>query len=421
MGIRIYNHNRALERLQTRCGGIAFKELIEVLHRIVLIRYAGKSEKTKDLEFLQTCMNHTLDHVLKFHYGWHPQVFTPGSTDDNLDFYKKWAEDLRVWMECELGNIARADADIRKLRTLFQQGFSDVGILIVPVSALANRIDRNVASFERVLKILRKDASNTFPLLLVGLELDENKVVDVTNWGYELGQLKGKKEGDPVVKTHLAKRIWRDYMLPSLPSDSMHQRHLDAVSRLGFNPGLRPPVFPGFTPVAEATPETLTLNEDGTTTIFVDTQKADRRHDEKRSENTAPIRRPKPRAAQMQLALSLVGPQSEAANTVSPPPSRPERADFPTAAPKRCEPTLCIPNHSANQPRDAEPAGLKDSLPASEISVSPGTPLASARRADSVARHYPEPRPVPKAADGPRLGPWLSRGAGASPFVHSFA
>jgi hypothetical protein len=257
--------------------------------------------------------------------------------------------------------------------------------------------------------------------LLVGLELDENKVVDVTNWGYELGQLKGKKEGDPVVKTHLAKRIWRDHMLPSLPSDSMHQRHLDAVSRLGFNPGLRPPVFPGFTPLVEANPEILTLSEDGTTPLFVDIPKPEPRRHETLSGNQKQTRDYKPRAAQMQLALSLVGPQSEAANTVSPSPSTPERADFPTAAPKRCEPTLCIQNHSANQPRDDEPAGVKDSLPASEISVSPGTPLASARRADSVARHYPEPRPVPKAADGPRLGPWLSRGAGASPFVHSFA
>jgi hypothetical protein len=217
----------------------------------------------------------------------------------------------------------------------------------------------------------------------------------------------------------------------------MHQRHLDTVARLGFNPGLRQPAFPEFKPLVEVIPEILTLNEDGTTALFVDVPRAESRlteapnassklsHDAK-PRTSPPSAKPAP-ARQMQLALGLAdSPSEKVAATVST--SGPN--SIPDAFPVR---------HSQPSPTDLTtlrhihlPAGNSESTFAKEkfapaeiqlsLGINPDGPSPSLRPTGSVVQQYPAPRPATKAVDGPRLGPWLSRGgAAASPFVRSFA
>lgn len=61
------------------------------------------------------------------------------------------------------------------------QNLNDLGLSVVPFQSLARRIDSNVVSFERARRELPAAVlSITLPILLVGIEPDENtQIIDV--------------------------------------------------------------------------------------------------------------------------------------------------------------------------------------------------------------------------------------------------
>jgi hypothetical protein len=427
MGIRIYSHNKALELLQNSFHGLAYKELVEFLHRIPLIRFAEKSSNTAGLEFLQTCMNQLLNDVLKLRYGWHTQVDMPGGLgENNVDFYKKWSHDLRVWMEVEFGNVARLDSDIRKLRSAFERKLSEIGILLVPTQRLARRFDLNVASFERAVTLLSVDKSNSYPVLVVGIELDDSKVIDVTNWGYPLNELKGSSYLE--VKSHLAQRVWEEHMLPTLPANSMHTRHVELTKVLGYNPAERKPVFKGFIPEVVPTPEIFTLNDDGTLATFEDIPKESKAKTTKPRQMASGKKAPMP-SAKPTASWHLNPPQLELALAVaSEPKNLPCIAESEPATAPQLE--LALDETSLREAKrdEAPPAQLPAPASAQPSAESQHTAIAEVRSLSAAPIVVPPAppaaikRPAQPSSNGPRLGPWLSRmGAAASPFVTSFA
>jgi hypothetical protein len=394
-GIRIHNHKNALEILQNRLSGLALKELAEFWHRMPLIRFEGKSEKTPSLEFLQTCMNPLINYVLKCHYGWHAQVDLPGGTKgNNIDFYKKFDEDLRVWMEVEFANSARIDTDIRKLRAAFMRGLSDVGILVVCTDELAASVDRNIATFETAREIILSEQCNDFPCLIIGIERNPAKIVDVTQWGYALELLKG--EHNQETKSEVAARIWTDLMQPTLPQDSMHAQHLGRVQILGFNPGLHKPTLPDLSEEVGKAPDVLTWNEDGSLSTFQEEAKVPRSRERAASKATSNSR----------LAFPLE-PAPEASREV-------EAAQTPFQYEHTPSAHLSV---SVARPAGLEQAGSV-TLPVVEVRKSTA-PILVKPAITELPRKTVQ---VSAAAGGPRLGPWLSRaGASASPFISSFA
>ena len=395
-GIRVHNHNDALDILKTRCDGLALEELKEFWHRMPLIRFEGKSEKNASLEFLQTCMNPLINDVLKNHYGWHTQVDLPGGTKvNNFDFYKRFANDLRVWMEVEFANSARIDSDIRKLRTAYKRGLSDVGILVVCTDALAPRVDLNIATFESAFVTILDEECNDFPCLILGIERNTAKVVDVTRWGYALEHL--KRESNQDIKSGLAHRIWTECMLPTLPQDSMHARHLERVKILGFNPGAFKPTFPEFKEKLIVKPDVLTWNEDGSFTVFQEESKPKRGREKSLAKPTALLNEQLPlelEPAQSAEAAVTLWQQAQAIEVVT------------VQAPSRHIDTL---RFSEAVKAEASSLETREAVPPIVVKSAP----------TELPRKTVQVRPD---AGGPRLGPWLSRaGATASPFISSFA
>jgi len=77
----------------------------------------------------------------------------------------------RVQVEAQFGNMARWYTDVFKFQLSYSLDEIDAAVLVVPVLALANLIDENVACFERVCRELPwAKMSLTLPILVIGIE-----------------------------------------------------------------------------------------------------------------------------------------------------------------------------------------------------------------------------------------------------------
>ena len=84
--------------------------------------------------------------------------------------------------EIQFGNMARWYSDIFKFQAAYSQSLIQCGLCVVPMGAMARATDSNVAHYERAVRELPSaNLSITLPILMVGLEQDENTpVVNVT-------------------------------------------------------------------------------------------------------------------------------------------------------------------------------------------------------------------------------------------------
>lgn len=76
----------------------------------------------------------------------------------------------KIQVEIQFGNMARWYTDVFKFLLSYSADDIEVGVLIVPMQSTANKIDENVAYYERVLRELpHAKMGITIPILVIGI------------------------------------------------------------------------------------------------------------------------------------------------------------------------------------------------------------------------------------------------------------
>ena len=183
MKIIAYSYRFAEEIVQHPKHQHAWYEIQAILQRTPLFVYPGKSRSNPRLDVVQQLLNTYFDYSMVIEHGWeyHPLATRIDNSGLSADYKKKFGE-LTIQAEIQFGNMSRWYSDIFKFQTAYSQSLINIGLSIVPTGALARRIDSNVANYERTLRELpAADLSITLPILLIGLEPDENTaIVDVS-------------------------------------------------------------------------------------------------------------------------------------------------------------------------------------------------------------------------------------------------
>lgn len=230
--------------LQGTLGGYPAKEVLEIGTLIPLLEYKGKSDNNEHLRFLQTGMNAFLHYVFTNQYGGYTDevVFrSSGLGENRVDFFKEFLPNLRVVVEIEFGNVASGDRDLKKFRQAWLERRIDLAILIIPTKELGKGLDSGVASFEKIVAEILTDKNLDFPMVVIGLDMDPSKVVDVSQLGFSLDALKSSSKSTE--KFSLAQKVWDMFSKPNLGPDSVHARYLEQVKANGGPlPRVRPPV-----------------------------------------------------------------------------------------------------------------------------------------------------------------------------------
>lgn len=196
MKLNIFSYRFAEEILQHDRHGGAWLEIHDVLSATPLFVYPGKSKKNKKLDVVQQLMNTYFDRRLSIDLRWDYHPLATGIKESGLraDFQKKFG-DLAIQAEIQFGNMSRWYSDIFKFQAAYSQSLVNVGLSVIPIGKLARRIDSNVVQFERAKRELPSaQLSITLPIMMVGLEQDENtEVVDVSRSKFEkIGDITGK-------------------------------------------------------------------------------------------------------------------------------------------------------------------------------------------------------------------------------------
>jgi len=100
--------------------------------------------------------------------GWTPRPRIVSHADSQLaaDFKKG-----PVQVEVQFGNMARWYTDVFKFLLSYAADDIEVGILVVPMHHVAQRIDENIAHYERVVRELpHAKMAITIPVWVVGVE-----------------------------------------------------------------------------------------------------------------------------------------------------------------------------------------------------------------------------------------------------------
>lgn len=198
MKLQYFSHRHA-DKLLAACG--LLQELDTALSALPVPIYPGKSEAKQRSEkqvIVQTVLN-TLIELQLVDLGWlaQPQVMATagaGKTRYYADFYKadhaeslepyvgRKGSQIQALVEVQFANTARADSDLKKFSIGFSQGRCDVGILVVPLKCMANRMSSNVANFEYVVDGLLElgQLMAPVPLLVIGLSEEDAPLVDLS-------------------------------------------------------------------------------------------------------------------------------------------------------------------------------------------------------------------------------------------------
>lgn len=224
MIVKQYSYRYAIEILQHPNYKKSWDELYEVIKETPIFIWPGKSSKNKNLDVVQQMINVYFDRRLSVDLKWdfHPLATAIKNSGLAADFRKKFLSEvdeesidkktgeitkytpsLTIQAEVQFGNASRFYSDIFKFQTAYSQSLANIGVCVLPSSALAKRIDSNVASFERAVKELPSaELSITLPIVLFGLEIDENtKIID-------LSQTKFKNLKD-IISSGNSKNKWR--------------------------------------------------------------------------------------------------------------------------------------------------------------------------------------------------------------------
>ena len=210
-----YHSHLGAEHILASVG--LLQELDTVLRSLALSVWPGKSASNPRLDVVQQMLNAQLEAAL-VGVGWLSQAQVIASAHEfYADFYRKvsrpWAlpglpeAEIQVLGECQFGNTARLGLDNEKFRIGRIEGRCDVGVEIVPVSSLAQRIDGNVATFKRAQELLRRLGPNGLPtpVLVIGLEAGEQtEVWNLQGTGHPLSSLKKPSVARQVVAARIA-------------------------------------------------------------------------------------------------------------------------------------------------------------------------------------------------------------------------
>lgn len=206
MKLRMHSYRYAKEILEHPTHRAALDEIIQVATSTPLFLYPGKSVKKPKLDVVQQLLNTYFDRVLGRENNWdyHPLATRIRGSKLAADFRKAFPG-IRIQAEVQFGNMSRWYSDIFKFQTAYSQELIDLALCIVPMASLANRIDSNVANYERVCRELPfAKLSITIPILVIGVEPDEGtQEIDVRRIDIPLKQLTGKGRHIPLSrKTH---------------------------------------------------------------------------------------------------------------------------------------------------------------------------------------------------------------------------
>lgn len=182
----LYNLNSyrfAKEIIESERYAEAWQEIETAVRECPLYIWPGKSATNPRLDVVQQLLNVYFERRLHIDMGWefHPDATTIQNSQLKADFRKTF-DDLTVQAEVQFGNMARWYTDIFK----FQAGYSGkavrMGVSIIPMQSLAQRIDSNVTHYERVIRELpAAELSITLPILNLGIEPGQNTpVIDVS-------------------------------------------------------------------------------------------------------------------------------------------------------------------------------------------------------------------------------------------------
>lgn len=200
MRLAIHSYRFAQEILQHEKHRHIWDEITRICREAPLFVWPEKSEKNPRIDVVQQLMNVYFDRRFAIDCGWahHPLATRIEASGLRADFRKEFP-DIAVQVEVQLGNMARWYSDIFKFQTAYSQQLAQVAISIVPMGALAKRIDSNVANYERALRELPSaELSITLPILLIGIEPDEEtEIVDVSRTQFgRMGEITGKSKAD---------------------------------------------------------------------------------------------------------------------------------------------------------------------------------------------------------------------------------
>lgn len=188
MDYHIYSYRFAEEIIRHPNYKAAFNEIISVVKQCPLYRFPGKSTKQKQKKYdvIQQLFNTYFDRRFACDLGWeyHPNATTIPNSNLAAD-YKKTFKGLRIQTEAQFGNMSRWYSDIFKFQTAYSQDLIDMGLCIVPMNSVANRIDSNITNFERCIRELPSaKLSITLPILIIGLEVGKSAIdQDVSTTG----------------------------------------------------------------------------------------------------------------------------------------------------------------------------------------------------------------------------------------------
>lgn len=196
MKVEEYSYRFAKEILQHHEHAEAWNEIYGVIKNTPLFIYPGKSTSNSRLDVVQQVMNAYYDRRLAVDLGWeyHPLATTIANSGLAADFRKQFGN-VVVQVEVQFGNMSRWYSDIFKFQTAYSQRLINIGICILPTNMIANRIDSNVANYERAIReIPSAELSITLPILLAGLTADENTpIVDISQTQFDgLKSINGK-------------------------------------------------------------------------------------------------------------------------------------------------------------------------------------------------------------------------------------
>lgn len=204
MKYTVYSYRYAREILEHHSNIDAWTEVTSVVANAPLFLYSAKSEKNAKFDVVQQCMNTWFDRALSVDHGWdyHPLATLIANSKLAADFRKQFPN-LAIQAEVQFGNMSRWYSDIFKLQTAYSQGLIQMGLSIVPMGALAIRIGSNITYYERVLRELPSaDLSITLPILVIGVEPDENtRIVDIRETQIDFKELTKRKD-----KTHSSEK-----------------------------------------------------------------------------------------------------------------------------------------------------------------------------------------------------------------------
>ena len=99
--------------------------------------------------------------------GWEitPRIISGSQSELRAD-----AKHGKIQVEVQFGNMARWYTDVFKFLLSYSSDDIEVGVLVVPMQATANKIDENVAYYERVIRELpHAKMGITIPIWVVGV------------------------------------------------------------------------------------------------------------------------------------------------------------------------------------------------------------------------------------------------------------